>query len=80
MSMSSGEIRAAKALADAVREGTYWQAGAQQASYVDAREVVRLWRDARRFRSVPHFVRFERDWPKLVKALDGLADGWMDEQ
>jgi hypothetical protein len=74
--MTAAEIRAARDVHDRVREGTYWAAAARTASYMDAGEVVRLWRDARRFRSVPRFRRFAQDWPYLVKALDALSDGW----
>jgi hypothetical protein len=74
--MTGAEIRAARDAHEAVREGTYWQAAAVNASYMDAGEVVRLWREARRFRSVPRFQRFAQDWPYLVKALDALSDGW----
>jgi hypothetical protein len=74
--MTASEIRAARELHDAVREGTYWQAAAVNASYQDADAVVRQWRDARVYRSTPRFKRWAMDWPELVKALDALADGW----
>jgi hypothetical protein len=75
-SMDADEIRAARALHDSVREGTYWQAAAVNASYMDASEVVRLWVDARKYRSTPRFRRWAQDWPELVRALDAMADGW----
>lgn len=62
--MSAVDLRAARALYDAMREGMYWRAGALNASYADADAVVRAWR------------RSPRDWPELVKCLDALADGW----
>lgn len=74
--MSADEIRAARDLHDTLREGTYWQAAAVNASYMDADAVVRQWREAARYRSVPSFRRWAMDWPELVKALDALADGW----
>lgn len=74
--MTADEIREAKGMYDAMRDGTYWQAAAVNASYMDASEVVRLWRDARCYRSTPRFRRWAQDWPELVRALDALSDGW----
>ena len=71
VSMTATDLRAARAMYDTVRDGTYWQAAAVNASYVDAREVVRLWREVAQSlgtrAQVPH---------KLRVALDALADGW----
>jgi tryptophan 2,3-dioxygenase len=71
-SMTHGDIRAARAMYDTVRQGTYWQAAAVNASYVDADAVVREWRrarveDAERVREIPVV---------LWAALEVLADGW----
>ena len=70
--MSAGEIRSARSMYDTVREGTYWQAAAVNASYADADRVVREWRklkaeDAARAEEVPI---------RLWAALNVLADGW----
>lgn len=74
--MTASEVRAARAMHDTVRDGTYWQAAAVNASYMDADAVVKEWREARVYRSLPAFRKWARDWPELVKALDALADGW----
>lgn len=69
--MTASEVRAARALHDTVRDGTYWQAAAVNASYMDAGVVVRTWREL--CRSGPHW----KDVPvELRVALDALADGW----
>jgi hypothetical protein len=69
--MSSGELREAKAVHYAMRAGTYWQAAAVNASYLDASVVVTTWREL--CRSGPHW----KDVPaELRVALDALADGW----
>lgn len=70
--MTASEVRAARALHDTVRDGTYWQAAAVNASYMDADAVVREWRrlkseDEARARDIPL---------RLWAALDVLADGW----
>jgi hypothetical protein len=70
--MSAAELRAARAMYDTVREGTYWQAAAVNASYADAAAVVKEWRrarveDAERVREIPVV---------LWAALEVLADGW----
>lgn len=69
--MSAVDLRAARALYDAMREGLYWRAGALNASYVDADAVVREWREL--CRSGPHW----KDVPvELRVLLNALADGW----
>jgi hypothetical protein len=65
--MTSGELREAKAVHYAMREGTYWQAAAVNASYLDADAVVRAWRAG---------LQTDR-WAvsaDLRAALDALAD------
>jgi hypothetical protein len=69
--MTTTDLRAARAMYDTVREGTYWQAGALNATYADTREVVRLWRE------IGHLLNTRAQVPhKLRVALDALADGW----
>lgn len=69
-SMTTADLRAARAMYDTVREGTYWQAGAMNASYIDAAEVVRTWRELCRG---PHWKAVPVE---LRTVLDALADGW----
>lgn len=71
-SMSATEIRDARAMYDALREGTYWQAAAVNASYMDADAVVREWRTLRAGGGIA-----SKDVPiRLWAALEALADGW----
>ena len=70
--MSAVDLRAARALYDAMREGTYWRAGALNASYMDADGLVREWRTLKAADEVR-----ARDIPlRLWAALEALSDGW----